>query len=520
MELGPGTLIGGRYRLERLLGRGGMGEVWAAKHTVTRRDVALKFLNVDGSVMPQMRRRFMREARAATAVSHPNVIQIHDLFELENETPVMVMDLLAGEPLGDKLAREGSLSVEDTARILLPVVSAVGSAHALGIVHRDLKPENIFLVRSAEGESEVKVLDFGIAKLGSSMELGQTGAVTGTGAVLGTPYYMALEQAYGEKDIDHRADIWSLGVVMYECLAGRRPIEGDNFGQIVKFLTHGTIPPLAEIAPRVPVDLDQLVARMLQRAREDRPQDLREVLTVLRRYTGATVRTFGGPRAPEISGLHDVSEIAPIEPRHDAPTVRGIGVAAPRAVDPDMATIEVVSAERPKEAISQQPISTGKNKAPPVDVTLAESGTSVPAAAPPPASRRTALIAAAGAIVGIVVTAGVVLALTPGRGREVPANGTARVPATSVPEVSKVEREAVVATAVPVPTTTAVATVEPAPSGVASSEPVPVASGVKVKPGPLGSSKPAASSVASAQPAASSATPSKPKGGLVDEPPF
>jgi serine/threonine-protein kinase len=515
MELGPGTLIGGRYRLERLLGRGGMGEVWAAQHTVTRRAVALKFLNVDQGVVPQMRRRFMREARAATAVNHPNVIQVHDVFELEDETPVMVMDLLTGEALGDKLAREGKLSVETAARLLVPVISAVGTAHAAGVVHRDLKPENIFLVRAhdGDGEPEVKVLDFGIAKLGASLDLAQTGAVTGTGAVLGTPYYMALEQAYGEKDVDHRADIWSLGVVIYECLVGRRPIEGDNFGQIVKFLNHGTIPRLAEVAPHVPADLDTLVFRMLQRAREDRPQDLREVSVVLRRYTTIGARTFGGPQAPQPTGGAETPEPAAAAP--EVPTVRGMGASTPRVVDPDMVTMEVASAEKAPEPRSQPGSGRGgpARPAPPADVTLAESAAAVPAATPP-TSRRTALIAGVGAVVGIAVSAALVLGLAPSARRP----HAAPTATTTVEEARPVEAARPVEEARPVDTATGAASGAPAPP--ASSGPAPLVL-KPLKPGPLGSARPPASGAPSARPAASaSARPGKPKGGLVDDPPF
>src|SRR6185437_15112537 len=256
MDLSAGSVIGGRYRLDRLLGRGGMGEVWAATHAVTLREVALKFLKVDDGTLPVMRRRFLREARAAAAVKHPNVILVHDVFELDDQTPVMVMDMLSGEPLSERLAREGAISMAETARLMAPVVSAVGTAHEAGIIHRDLKPENIFLADAGghdgggppmpPGEVDVKVLDFGIAKLSGGVELGQTGNITGTGAVLGTPYYMALEQAYGEKDVDHRADVWSLGVILYECLSGKRPVTGDNFGQIIKHLTHDAIPPLTQ----------------------------------------------------------------------------------------------------------------------------------------------------------------------------------------------------------------------------------------------------------------------------------
>src|SRR5882724_5232926 len=184
-----GMVVAKRYRLDRLLGEGGMGVVWAATHTVTRRSVAMKFLRGETRGMSQdLRQRFLREARAASAVRHPNVVTITDVFELDDETPVMVMDLLVGETLGQKLARETKLTLEQTAAILLPVVSAVGTAHALGIIHRDLKPDNIFIVEGTPPGGAVRVLDFGIAKVIELEGEGEsTGLITDTGAILGTP---------------------------------------------------------------------------------------------------------------------------------------------------------------------------------------------------------------------------------------------------------------------------------------------------------------------------------------------
>src|SRR5580658_9486144 len=142
-----GELVAKRYRLDRELGRGGMGVVWEATHLVTRRRVALKFVIGPAHRRADLRRRFLREARAASAANHPNVVEVLDVFELEDSTPVMVMELLFGETLRDKLVRERKLSLEAAASIALPVIAAVGTAHAVGIVHRDLKPENIFLLR-------------------------------------------------------------------------------------------------------------------------------------------------------------------------------------------------------------------------------------------------------------------------------------------------------------------------------------------------------------------------------------
>ena len=158
------------------------------------------------------------------------MIQIFDLFELDDLTPVMVMELLDGESLAHRLDRCGVLPVSETVRIVSTVADALASAHTKGIVHRDLKPENIFLAQGSDGTTQPKVLDFGIAKL---LDDAAGVQLTATGVALGTPHYMAPEQAFGEGDVDHRADIWSLGVVLYECLTGVRPVEGQNVRQLV-----------------------------------------------------------------------------------------------------------------------------------------------------------------------------------------------------------------------------------------------------------------------------------------------
>jgi serine/threonine-protein kinase len=271
-----------------------MGVVWAATHTITRRGVAMKFLKGPAHARPEMRRRFLREARAAATVQHPSVVEVHDVFELDDETPVMVMDLLVGETLAQRIASQGPLSIHHTASILLPVVSAVGTAHSRGVVHRDLKPENIFLAENEEGQTEIKVLDFGIAKLANlEGEPVSQSQLTGTGSMLGTPCYSAPEQLFGERIIDHRADVWALGVVLYECLSNQLPVYGENLGQILKMLTSGDILPLEKLAPQLPADILSLVGRMLSRLVDQRPKDMREVLEVLQRYSTVSVRAFG-----------------------------------------------------------------------------------------------------------------------------------------------------------------------------------------------------------------------------------
>jgi hypothetical protein len=293
----PGDVIAGRYRVDRLIGQGGMGSVWAATHVVTHESVALKLIDDPGR--PNTRRRFAREARAASAVAHPNIVGVHDVLETDDGTPVMVMDLLVGEPLDYRLVREGRLGLEEAASILLPVVSAVGCVHERGVVHRDLKPANIFLAEES-GRVVVKVLDFGLAKLSSAERvIGESSALTSTGAMMGTPYYMAPEQCAGERELDHRVDVWALGVILYECLAGRRPITADNLGQVIKKVLIDGIPPLEDAVEGLPDEIYTLVRRMLARERRDRPDDLREVRAILERYAaeGATAPPFGPPAA-------------------------------------------------------------------------------------------------------------------------------------------------------------------------------------------------------------------------------
>jgi serine/threonine protein kinase len=246
--------------------------------------VALKRLHgsPEAAANGTARARFLQEARAACAVEHPNVVQVLDFIELVDQPSILVMELLEGEPLASLLARGPALSARRAARLLLPVVSAVAAAHDRGIVHRDLKPANIFLHRREGGGRVVKVLDFGIAKWTSGAMAG-AGPHTRTGSTVGTPCYMAPEQATGERGVDRRADVWSLGVILYECLSGVRPIPGTNAARVVMQLMTRGIVPVEQLAPEVPPEISALVGRMLSVDPARRPQDLAEVAAVLER---------------------------------------------------------------------------------------------------------------------------------------------------------------------------------------------------------------------------------------------
>ncbi len=290
-ERRDGLVVASRYHLDRRLGEGGFAEVWAATHLVTRRRVALKFLKEKHASDDRARHRFVREARAASAVLHPNVVAIHDVFE-DDGVPIMVMDLLEGESLGERLKREQTLPLADVATILLPVVSAVHTAHRLGILHRDLKPDNIFLVKPSgapDGTIDVRVLDFGIAKLLTPEDHGvRSGGLTNSGALLGTPCYMSPEQFFGDGEIDHRSDVWAIGVILYECLAGVRPTDAKNVGLIVKVIVSESITPLAQHRPDLPAQVTTVVMRALSFDCASRPT-MHEIGQVLGPYTNVRV---------------------------------------------------------------------------------------------------------------------------------------------------------------------------------------------------------------------------------------
>ena len=284
--LAAGLVLAERYRLVRAIGRGGSSVVWVADHVVTGKRVALKVLTKRGD---DVAARFLREARITSQLDHPNIVDIHDVFQLEeSDELVMVMDLLEGVSLAEHLRERGALPLAETARMVLAVTSALEAAHAMGVVHRDLKPENVFL--SADGA--LRVLDFGVAKwIRPVSEAMLTPSLTETGAIVGTPHYMAPEQVFGEADLDARADIWALGVIAYECLAGRRPIEGENFGQVFKAIAMGDIEPLRTLAPALAPEIVALVDRMLSRSREARPS-LAEVRAA---FASAPSRSLSAP---------------------------------------------------------------------------------------------------------------------------------------------------------------------------------------------------------------------------------
>jgi serine/threonine-protein kinase len=276
-ELVSGSLIAGRYRLEKLIGEGGMGAVWSARHLGLEVPVAIKLLH-PGPEMDKPVERFKFEARAAAQLSHPAIVRVLDIDANEAGEPFIVMELLQGESLAERIER-GPLSGIAAVQLLLPIVEALVLAHSKGIVHRDLKPLNIFLARDGE-LLQPKLLDFGIAKL---LMPPLAGSLTDTGALVGSPEYMSPEQARGRNDVDHRADIWSLSVVLYEALSGDIPFKADNYNAMLRAIVEDEPPPLltGQDADR---DLARLVLRGLAKDPAARPQSMFELGHELARW--------------------------------------------------------------------------------------------------------------------------------------------------------------------------------------------------------------------------------------------
>jgi serine/threonine-protein kinase len=291
VELKKGRVIAGRFRLEHELGSGGAGVVWAATHRVTGRRVALKLIGAPAHRRGAVRRRIELEARAAASLDHPHVVDVLDVFPLDDATTVLVMERLEGQTLRERLDEAGPIELAEAARLLLPAVCAVGAAHAAGVAHRDLKPENLFVAEDKRGEETTKVLDFGIAKLIDSEEEG----LTKTGMAIGTPAYMAPEQGEGDAELDHRVDIWALGAILYEALSGGRPVEGRSLREVSLRLREDGIPPLAVVAPDVPEAFADLVDGMLARDPDERVDDLRPVAEALAEHTDVRPVPFEGP---------------------------------------------------------------------------------------------------------------------------------------------------------------------------------------------------------------------------------
>jgi tRNA A-37 threonylcarbamoyl transferase component Bud32 len=298
----------GPYRIVRLLGKGGMGAVYEGVHEAIERRVAIKVLHAELARRQDIAMRFVNEARAVNRIEHPGLVQVTDHGQLPDGMAYIVMEFLKGETLGQRVKRQGGrLSIPEVIRLGRQVASALAAAHEKDIVHRDLKPDNIMIVPNSDvaGGEQIKVLDFGIAKL-TELQSGDSEAHTRADALLGTPRYMSPEQCRGGGHTDSKSDVYSLGVILYELLAGAAPFLGNSHGELIVAHMMHQPPPLAErVDAGTPDQLVQLVMRMLLKDKETRPT-MRQVVVELDRLGGFMSGVFGavplGPGMPGVSG--------------------------------------------------------------------------------------------------------------------------------------------------------------------------------------------------------------------------
>jgi eukaryotic-like serine/threonine-protein kinase len=275
-EIAAGTVIDGRYRIVRPLGHGGNGMVHEVEHLMTGRHLALKSL-IDETGLG----RLEQEARASSLMKNGHTAKITDMGTNGPAGPYLVMELLEGQSLRELLDEAGQLPLELTVNIALQVCECLTEAHGHGIIHRDLKPENVFLCTSNwPGQYDVKVLDFGIVKIDGEGAIPKS-SLTRTGSTVGTPYYMSLEQLRNSSAVDVRADVYSLGVVIYECLSGRKPFQAETIGDLVFALCSGPPTHLGRLRPDLPADVCEMVMRTLSINRDDRPASMMDFATTL-----------------------------------------------------------------------------------------------------------------------------------------------------------------------------------------------------------------------------------------------
>jgi eukaryotic-like serine/threonine-protein kinase len=454
MRFQPGELVGGKYRIVRMIGDGGMGAVYEARHEVLGSAVALKFLHAELSRRPGLASRFLQEAKVSASIQSPHVTRVTDVDQTPDGSPYLVMELLSGESLQQLLDRRHKLAKDQAIDFALQILSGLEAAHALGVVHRDLKPDNVFITPSTGGPV-LKLLDFGIAKLRQTSEY-QRG-LTRPGAIMGTPEYMAPEQLYAADKVDHRADIYSLGAMFYEMLTGERPAYGDDAHQIVAQVAAGKVKRLTQHDPGLGEELATVVHRAIDPDKNRRfasAIDMRVALGPLSGELSHAGRLAATP-APAAVRAEEIGRSGP-PPTVDGPELPIRGSVAPTLPPDDEPPGTAMGGTPPTYASGpshQQPIKGGTQEASKELIQrhiAAQAGPSVGASGPPglsypgpggyipPRARRPrrATGALVALLLGVLVTGGVIALVVAtkqsGGGDPAPTDLDPATPATTI----------------------------------------------------------------------------------------
>jgi serine/threonine-protein kinase len=314
MPVEIGEVLAGKYKVEDVLGVGGMGVVVAARHIQLEQKVALKFLRPEAMQSKEAVERFLREARNAVRLRSEHVAKVTDVGTLDSGAPYMVMEYLDGADLSRVVHATGSIAIEEAVYFVLQACEAIAEAHSLGIIHRDLKPQNLFVTRRVDGKPLVKVLDFGISKSIDAQGL----SLTRTSSIMGSPLYMSPEQMRSSKNVDQRADIWALGVILYELLTGRVPFEAESVPELCLKVVQDEPTPPKGLRPEVPEGLSAVVLKCLEKNVTNRFSNVAELAASLEPYSAEIARgsseriasTLNLPSRPpmvSISGIHSQS---------------------------------------------------------------------------------------------------------------------------------------------------------------------------------------------------------------------
>lgn len=411
-----GDILAGKYRVERVLGQGGMGVVVAARHLHLGERVAIKFLHSQGMQSREIVGRFVREARAAVRIRSEYVARIFDVGTLENGAPFIVMEYLDGSDLSAVLKKSGPLPVEVAVEYVLQACEAIAEAHSLGIIHRDLKPANLFLSKRADGSPSVKVIDFGISKVAARE--GDAAAdieMTQTAMMMGSPLYMAPEQMRSARGVDARADIWSLGGILHALLTGSPPFRAESVMLVYELILEGA-PALRLQRPDAPAGLEEVVRRTLQRDPNDRYPNVAEFAAALAPFAPVHAR-ISADRIARMLHSTETSSTDPAQPfiasaatpdRNPAPAalVRDAGSPAAAGAASPSGSPPALDAEHPdKPRPSAAPNETALGSA------SGSSMTDGSWSAPRASSRRPRSIVVLGGIAGALVIAGAVFVL-------------------------------------------------------------------------------------------------------------